>query len=175
MRGRCERRDPRGIRGWRDDVRSTIRTVDNAISSPRISTRAPGSSVTASKRHGMMEGLDESFGAVIFVAITQGRFTARYLCAHRVGCRARPADQCKSVGEGGMNAILAQWFGVPVVMVTGDDVAVDEQRATVPGVRGVVVKRAINSRAVELRRSPTRAARSRSPRRKAWRSEAGHT
>jgi D-amino peptidase len=50
-----------------------------------------------------------------------------------------------------MNALLARWYGVPVVMVTGDDVAVEEQRATVPNVRGVVVKRAINSRAVELR------------------------
>ena len=56
-----------------------------------------------------------------------------------------------SVGEGGMNALMARWFGVPVVLVTGDDVAIDEQRATVPDVRGVVVKRAINSRAVELR------------------------
>jgi D-amino peptidase len=36
-------------------------------------------------------------------------------------------------------------------MVTGDDVAVDEQKAVTPAVRGVVVKRAINSRAVELR------------------------
>lgn len=50
-----------------------------------------------------------------------------------------------------MNAFMARWYGVPVVLVTGDDVAVEEQRATVPDVRGVVVKRAINSRAVELR------------------------
>ena len=50
-----------------------------------------------------------------------------------------------------MNALLARWFGVPVLMVTGDDVAIEEQKATVPDVRGVVVKRAINTRAVELR------------------------
>ena len=31
------------------------------------------------------------------------------------------------------------------------DVAVEQQKETVPGVRGVVVKRAINTRAVELR------------------------
>jgi D-amino peptidase len=36
-----------------------------------------------------------------------------------------------SVGEGGMNALMARWFGVPVVLVTGDDVAIDEQRYTV--------------------------------------------
>ena len=50
-----------------------------------------------------------------------------------------------------MNAMLAAWYGVPVVMVTGDDVAVEQQKETAPGVRGVTVKRAINSRAVELR------------------------
>jgi D-amino peptidase len=50
-----------------------------------------------------------------------------------------------------MNALLAQWYGVPVVVVTGDDVAVEQQKETVPAVRTVAVKRAINSRAVELR------------------------
>ena len=50
-----------------------------------------------------------------------------------------------------MNAAMAAWFGVPVVVVTGDDVAVAEVRESVPSVRGVVVKRAINVRAVELK------------------------
>lgn len=50
-----------------------------------------------------------------------------------------------------MNALLAQWYGVPVIVVTGDDVAIAEQRTTVPDVLGVEVKRAINSRAVVLR------------------------
>jgi D-amino peptidase len=50
-----------------------------------------------------------------------------------------------------MNAMLAAWYGVPVVMVTGDDVAVEQQKETAAAVRGVVVKRAINTRAVELR------------------------
>lgn len=104
------------------------------------------------KRHGMMEGLDESFGAVIFVGYHAKASSPRGIFAHTGSGVVRDLTiNGKSVGEGGMNAILAQWFGVPVVMVTGDDVAVEEQRATVPGVRGVVVKRAINSRAVELR------------------------
>ena len=50
-----------------------------------------------------------------------------------------------------MNAFMARWYGVPVIMVTGDDVAVAEQKESTPQVRGVIVKRAINSRAVELR------------------------
>ena len=104
------------------------------------------------KRHGMMEGLDESFGAVIFVGYHAKADSPRGVFAHTGSGVVRDLQiNGKSVGEGGMNALLAQWFGVPVVMVTGDDVAVDEQRATVPRVRGVVVKRAINSRAVKLR------------------------
>jgi D-amino peptidase len=39
---------------------------------------------------------------------------------------------------------------VPVVMVTGDDVAVRQVRETAKDARGVEVKRAINIRAVEL-------------------------
>ena len=104
------------------------------------------------KRHGMMEGLDESFGAVIFVGYHAKADSPRGVFAHTgAGVVKDLIVNGKSVGEGGMNAKLAEWFGVPVVMVTGDDVAVEQQKETVPGVRGVVVKRAINSRAVELR------------------------
>ena len=55
-----------------------------------------------------------------------------------------------SVGEGGMNAAMAAWYGVAVALVTGDDAAVEEVKAIAPGVRTVAVKRAINTRAVEL-------------------------
>lgn len=44
---------------------------------------------------------------------------------------------------------MANWYGVPVVLITGDDVAVEQQKEWTPGIRGVVVKRAINMRAVE--------------------------
>lgn len=104
------------------------------------------------KRHGMMEGLDETFDAVIFVGYHAKADSPRGLFAHTGSGVVRDLRiNGKSVGEGGMNALLAEWYGVPVVMVTGDDVAVEQQKETVPGVRGVVVKRAINVRAVELR------------------------
>lgn len=104
------------------------------------------------KRYGMMEGLDETFDAVIFVGYHAKAESPRGLFAHTGSGVLRDLQvNGKSVGEGGMNAILAAWYGVPVVMVTGDDVAVEQQKETAPGVRGVVVKRAINSRAVELR------------------------
>jgi D-amino peptidase len=104
------------------------------------------------KRHGMMEGLDESFDAIIFVGYHAKADSPRGVFAHTGSGVVRDLQiNGQSVGEGGMNAALARWYGVPVVMVTGDDVAVEQQKETVPGIRTVAVKRAINMRAVELR------------------------
>jgi D-amino peptidase len=110
------------------------------------------------KRHGMMEGLDESFDAVIFVGYHAKADSPRGLFAHTGSGVVRDLQiNGRSVGEGGMNAALAAWFGVPVVAASGDDVAVAEIRESVPAVRGVVVKRALNVRAAELK--PLQAAR----------------
>lgn len=107
------------------------------------------------KRYGMMEGLDETFDAVVFVGYHAKADSPRGLFAHTGSGVVRDLQvNGRSVGEGGMNAALAAWYGVPVVTVTGDDVAVEEVKAVVPGIRGVVVKRAINVRAVELRPLP---------------------
>ncbi|AMW06807.1 hypothetical protein GEMMAAP_11950 [Gemmatimonas phototrophica] len=104
------------------------------------------------KRHGMMEGLDSTFDAIIFVGYHAKAGSPRGVFAHTGSGVLRDLQiNGQSVGEGGMNAFLARWFGVPVIMITGDDVAVAEQKETTPQVRGVTVKRAINSRAVELR------------------------
>jgi D-amino peptidase len=110
------------------------------------------------KRHGMMEGLDESFDAVIFIGYHAKADAPRGLFAHTGSGVVRDLQiNGRSVGEGGMNAALAEWFGVPVVTVSGDDVAVAEVKESVASVRGVVVKRAINVRAAELK--PLQAAR----------------
>jgi D-amino peptidase len=104
------------------------------------------------KRYGMMEGLDETYDAVVFVGYHAKADTPRGLFAHTgSGVVRNVTINGRSVGEGGMNAALAAWYGVPVVVVTGDDVAVDQVKEDVPSVRGVVVKRAINTRAVELK------------------------
>jgi len=46
--------------------------------------------------------------------------------------------------EAGINAAIAGRFGVPVVFISGDDVAVDETRRLLGDVEGAVVKRAIS-------------------------------
>jgi len=104
------------------------------------------------KRYGMMEGLDETFDAIIFIGYHAKADSPRGLFAHTgSGVLADLQINGRSVGEGGMNAALAAWYGVPVVMVSGDDVAVAEVKQSVPAVRTVAVKRAINMRAVELK------------------------
>ena len=104
------------------------------------------------KRYGMMEGLDESFDAVVFVGYHAKADAPRGLFAHTGSGVVRDLQiNGRSVGEGGMNAALAAWYGVPVVAVSGDDVAIAEVKDSVPNVRGVAVKRAINIRAVELK------------------------
>ena len=60
----------------------------------------------------------------------------------------------RSLGEGGLNTLVAAWYGVPVVLVTGDDVAVKQVLETAMGAKSVAVKRALNPRAVELRPLP---------------------
>ncbi len=103
------------------------------------------------KRHGMMEGLDETFDAVIFVGYHAKAEAPRGLFAHTGSGVVRDLQvNGVSVGEGGMNAAMAAWYGVAVALVTGDDAAVEEVKAAAPGVRTVAVKRAINTRAVEL-------------------------
>src|SRR5262245_22863279 len=104
------------------------------------------------KPYGMMQGLDETFDAVIFIGYHAKASTPAGLFAHTgSGVVADLQVGERSVGEGGMNALLASWFGTPVVLVTGDDVAVAQVKEMVPAVRAVAVKRALNVRAVEQR------------------------
>jgi D-amino peptidase len=48
------------------------------------------------------------------------------------------------MAESGINAAIAGHFGVPVVAISGDDQAIAEAAAIVPGIEGAQVKRAIS-------------------------------
>jgi len=104
------------------------------------------------KRHGMVEGLDQTFDAVIFVGYHAKADSPRGLFAHTGSGVVKDVQvNGRSAGEGGLNTLMAQWYGVPVVLITGDDVAIEQQKEWTPTTRGVIVKRAINMRAVESR------------------------
>jgi D-amino peptidase len=104
------------------------------------------------KRSGMMEGLDESFDAVLFVGYHAKAGHPGGLFAHTGSGVVRDVRvNGVSMGEGGLNTTVAAWYGVPVVLVTGDDVAVKQVAEIATAAKTVAVKRAINPRAVELR------------------------
>ena len=104
------------------------------------------------KQSGMMEGLDESFDAVIFVGYHAKAGHPGGLFAHTGSGVVRDVRvNGQSLGEGGLNATVAAWYGVPVALVTGDDVAVKQVAEVATSAKIVAVKRAINPRAVELR------------------------
>jgi D-amino peptidase len=104
------------------------------------------------KKSGMMEGLDESFDAVIFIGYHAKAGHPSGVFAHTGSGVVRDVRvDGRSVGEGGLNTMVAAFYGVPVVLVTGDDVAVQQVAEIARQARTVAVKRAINPRAVELR------------------------
>jgi D-amino peptidase len=101
------------------------------------------------KPYGMMQGLDSSFSAVVFIGFHGKAGSTGSFAAHTGS--GRVADlrvNGVSVGEGGMNALFAGWFGVPVTFISGDEVAVEQLRDLVPDAVGVAVKRGIWNQAV---------------------------
>ena len=90
----------------------------------------------------MMEGIDESFDAVIFLGYHAGTHNPAGVRAHTISS-ARLADvrlNGRSVPEAGINAAIAGHFGVPVIMISGDDAAVAEAQELIGDIEGAVVK-----------------------------------
>jgi D-amino peptidase len=92
----------------------------------------------------MMQGLDESFGAVLFVSY-HGSMGSNGVLSHTYNPRAISAVRLNgtTVGEAGINALVAKAHGVPVALVTGDHVTIEETKAVLPEAVGVVVKHAV--------------------------------
>jgi D-amino peptidase len=94
----------------------------------------------------MMEGIDESFDAVIFIGYHASTSNADGVRAHTMSS-GRLADvklNGTSVPEAAINAAIAGYFGVPVIMISGDDAAIEEARALLGDIEGAVVKWAIS-------------------------------
>ncbi|MCH7491671.1 MAG: M55 family metallopeptidase [Gemmatimonadetes bacterium] len=101
------------------------------------------------KPYGMMQGLDSTFTAVLFVGYHgKARSRGGFLAHTGSGRTADLRVNGTSIGEGGMNALYAAWYGVPVVFISGDSLAVSQLEALVPDVGSAVVKTGIWNRAV---------------------------
>jgi D-amino peptidase len=93
----------------------------------------------------MMEGIDSSFAAVIFIGYHASTSSTTGVRAHTISSAllTRIALNGISMSEAGINAAIAAEYGVPVVMLTGDDAIVAETKARLGPIEGVAVKRAI--------------------------------
>ncbi len=93
----------------------------------------------------MMQGLDGSFDAVLFVSY-HGSVGAPAGLSHTYSPRVVVEARLDGVvtGEAGINALVAAHYGVPVVLVTGDRCACDETAVLIPGVHAAVVKEPVS-------------------------------
>jgi D-amino peptidase len=107
--------------------------------------RAPAELISSNiKPMGMMQGIDSSFDAAIFIGYHAKAGSAVGVLAHTgSGSIADLRINGRSVGEAGMNTLAAGAFGVPVVMLTGDQEAIAQARELVSNIEGVQVKEAI--------------------------------
>ncbi len=99
---------------------------------------------------GMVQGLDESYDAAVFLgyharAGTEGGFLAHTGSGSVKGLWINGIE----VGEGGMNALFAGSLGVPVILAAGDSVFA-HQFAELTGARTVSTKTAIGAAVARL-------------------------
>jgi len=90
----------------------------------------------------MMQGIDETFDGAICIGYHTGTSNPQGVRAHTISS-ARLTDvrlNGKSVSEAGINAAIAGQFGVPIIMVSGDDAVVRETTELLGDVEGAVVK-----------------------------------
>lgn len=93
------------------------------------------------KPMGMMQGIDESFSAVIFIGYHARASTTDGVLDHTYNGQLKSVKlNGQEVGEYGLNAAIAGHFGVPVVFISGDRAVVEQARAFIPGVDAVIVK-----------------------------------
>jgi D-amino peptidase len=90
----------------------------------------------------MMQGIDESFAAAVFIGYHGSEWTTGAVRGHTIssarllGIRLNGAE----VSEGIYNAALAGQFGVPVAFVSGDRLAVAQLQQAVPSAEGAILK-----------------------------------
>jgi len=91
----------------------------------------------------MMQGIDSSFDAVLFVGYHASEGSADAVLSHTFSGSEAVSLNGKAVPEAGFNAAIAGDFGVPVVFLSGDQTIADEARRLLGPIETAVVKQAI--------------------------------
>jgi D-amino peptidase len=99
----------------------------------------------------MMEGIDSTFSAVVFLGYHARAGTPNALLEHTsTGNVVDFSINGVSLPEGGYNALVAGLYGVPVVFVAGDRAVVEQIRSLVGPIDGVAVKDEISDASLGL-------------------------
>lgn len=95
------------------------------------------------RRQTMMAGLDASFDAVLFIGYHASTNNMKGVRAHTFSSArlTRVALNGVNVTEGAWGAAVAGHYGVPVVMMSGDDAAIAEVRSLVGNLEAAETKR----------------------------------
>ena len=99
----------------------------------------------------MMGGIDDSFDGVVFLGYHASTANMQGVRAHTFSSANITSLKLNGIemSEGSMNAAIAGHFGVPVIMVSGDDVAVAENQALIGDIEGAIVKWAMGFHSAE--------------------------
>src|SRR5688500_6017155 len=99
----------------------------------------------------MMEGIDSTFAAVVFIGYHAKAGTPNAILEHTsTGNVVDFSVNGVSLPEGGYNALVAGLYGVPVVFVAGDRAVVEQVRGLVGPIEGVAVKDEIGDASLGL-------------------------
>jgi len=93
----------------------------------------------------MMQGLDSTFDAIFLISYHGSMSSEASVLSHTYNPRAISDIRLNGefVSEAGLNALVAQAYGVPMVLVTGDETTEVETRMWSPGIHAAVVKKSI--------------------------------
>jgi D-amino peptidase len=92
----------------------------------------------------MMEGIDSTFDAVVFIGYHARAGTPNAILEHTSNGNVIDVSiNGVSLPEGGYNALVAGLYGVPVVFVSGDGAIVRQLRGLLGPIAGVAVKEEI--------------------------------
>ncbi len=124
-----------------NDSHGAMANLDLALLEP------PATYISGRHKPGyMMQGLDQTFDAAFLVGYHGSISGASSVLSHTYNPEVIAAVRLAGaeVGESGVNALVTSSYGVPIALVTGDDVTLAEAQPIAPAHVGVQVKTSIS-------------------------------
>jgi D-amino peptidase len=99
----------------------------------------------------MMEGIDETFGAAVFIGYHASAGRPNANLEHTWSGRITDVKiNGVSLPEAGLNALIAGFFNVPVVFISGDQAVCDQTKGLFGEIESVAVKKGIGAATLSL-------------------------